>query len=380
MAAPVRLSGIWIVATVFLVLLSLLSFALIRYHRENDRNASVDPTAPAETEAAATPEPSPSVFGTPEPSPTPGNIQSFSKTAILVSGEKILVMASREAAEELIRNVEKHFLSAGNMPDNVVTELSTPIELEDALKDDETVSYDAAFALLTGRNTPIVFISKAMFVEEINAPHSVEFVEDDKLPVGLRIVEVFGRDGIKRNTHEVSYMNGIKLSDTVAESVTVLYPVNSRIRVGTMTFDEDFELGPDFGSYPSEANGLRFVMPVNGKVIKLFGPDGTSFHQGIDISAEKGSDVCASCDGTVVTLLARGAYGLMVEIDCGNGVLIRYAKLATLNVSIGDTVTAGDVIGTVLGDEFGSYLHFELRINGLAYNPLKVLKNISLAD
>ena len=69
--------------------------------------------------------------------------------------------------------------------------------------------------------------------------------------------------------------------------------------------------------------------------------------------------------------MMRGGYGLTVEIDHGNGFLTRYAHLKDITVSVGDSVEQGQVIGYVgsTGNAERAMLRFELRIDGVAYNP-----------
>ena len=83
----------------------------------------------------------------------------------------------------------------------------------------------------------------------------------------------------------------------------------------------------------------------------------------------------ASCSGTVTCLMERGGYGLVVEIDHGNGFLTRYAKLSGSLVKLGDRVEQGQTVGTAGELESGGFgLHFELRIDGFAFNPRYYLK------
>ncbi|MBO4384654.1 MAG: peptidoglycan DD-metalloendopeptidase family protein [Clostridia bacterium] len=381
-AAPEKLSKVWMIILIFTAVLVVVCFAVIRFRQKDDdnNNVHVDPvptaSAPAPTavgtQAAFTPSPSGSADpGVPAETEAP---RVYSKTAVVIDGTTAVIMASREAAEELLRNVEMHFMNAGNMPDNAVTELKTPIELVDAPDDAETTAYDAAFSYLISKRTPLVYVSTATFVEEVYTQFKTTVIEDGSLPVGLRIVERYGMDGVERNTHTVIYFNAIKQSDKISESFTVRAYVNAVIRVGTKDIPDDYVLNSDFGKDPTDAKTLEFTVPLKGKIIRYFGPYPDEFHQGIDIKAEDGTPVAAACSGTVVSVMIRGAYGLMVEIDHGNGVTTRYARLKGVTVAVGDAVEAGDIIGSVSGDEYSSFLHFELRIQCVAYNPLKILK------
>lgn len=98
-------------------------------------------------------------------------------------------------------------------------------------------------------------------------------------------------------------------------------------------------------------------------------------HTGIDIAASTGTPIHAAGDGIV--LLAGysapwGAYGNLVLIDHGNGVISLYGHQSKVAVSQGDKVKAGQVIGYVgsTGWSTGPHLHFEIRVNDQPVNPL----------
>ena len=68
-------------------------------------------------------------------------------------------------------------------------------------------------------------------------------------------------------------------------------------------------------------------------------------------------------------------YGYLIIIDHANGVQTYYGHCSKLYASVGDEVTAGDVIAAVgsTGNSTGPHLHFEIRVNGVAYNPQNYL-------
>lgn len=379
-AAPIRLSRVWIIALVFIAALAVLTaFFIIRRGRLRSEGGT--------EEALITPSPEPETTtggdtsdetpGASEPDATQPPSQGFTKTAVVIDGKTTVVLASRQAAEELLLNVERHFLSIGNMPAEVVTELSTEIELIPAAEDEQPTSYDEAFAYLVGSDTPIRYQSRAIYSNEVPITHGTERVLDENLPEGCRIIEVYGRDGIERQTHSATYLNGQMISDIITETFVVMPPVSGKIRIGAFVPGEDFVLAPDFGETPFITNEISFVVPAEGSIVRLFGPSEGSFHQGLDIAAEGDKAVRAAADGTVVSVMERGAYGLLIEIEHMNGVCTRYARLRDVSVNVGDAVSAGDVIAYAAEGDTGTILHFELRINGIAYNPLKVLNDLS---
>ncbi len=101
-----------------------------------------------------------------------------------------------------------------------------------------------------------------------------------------------------------------------------------------------------------------------------------SYHKGIDIAAPTGANIIASNAGVVVTSSYNaGGYGNYVIIDHGGGYLTVYGHLSARHVSVGDTVGQGSVIGLCgsTGRSSGPHLHFEIRVNGVAQNPLNYL-------
>ena len=105
---------------------------------------------------------------------------------------------------------------------------------------------------------------------------------------------------------------------------------------------------------------------------------GAAFHPGLDISADRGSPVYATADGTVVHASTYSDYGNLVRIDHGFGLESRYGHLQTITVAVGTKVKRGDKIGTVgsTGRATGPHLHYEVRVNDRLLNPLQfLLKN-----
>lgn len=386
--APKSKSRAWLVVLLFVVVLSALAVAGVTMHVDPaGREAALStPPVPEFMESEA-PEATPALSEEPgdaeeTPAPTeapatPVPTAVYSKTAIVVNGSTCAIVSSRQAAEELIRNAQEHFAAVGNIPEDAYTETNCKIEFREASEDARAMSYDEAYEYLTSPYTPLVFRAVATFVEDTVIPHRDTVIVDTMLPKGLRVARQVGRDGLVRTIRSSVYINGVIQSSSVEETFTVLERIDGDIRVGARVFPADYVLRPGFGSDPLAAHGLGFVAPIHGEIITYYGPKGDEFHHGIDVSVPAYTEVAAACDGEVVTLMERGAYGLMLEIQHANGVTTRYARLTDVSVGIGDTVKAGDIIAKVAPDDHGPHLHFELRVNGTAYNPLKILPSAS---
>lgn len=96
------------------------------------------------------------------------------------------------------------------------------------------------------------------------------------------------------------------------------------------------------------------------------------FHKGLDISAPSGSPVLAAASGTVVQSYYSSSYGNYTVISHGGGLMTAYAHQTSRYVSVGETVSAGQQIGTIgsTGNSTGPHLHFEVYVNGSTVNPL----------
>lgn len=98
----------------------------------------------------------------------------------------------------------------------------------------------------------------------------------------------------------------------------------------------------------------------------------TAMHKGVDFAARPGSPIRATADGTVTTATSCAGYGLMVEIDHGDGLRSRYAHCMATLVKPGQHVKRGEVIARVgsSGRSSGSHVHYEILMNGLQLDPM----------
>jgi murein DD-endopeptidase MepM/ murein hydrolase activator NlpD len=103
---------------------------------------------------------------------------------------------------------------------------------------------------------------------------------------------------------------------------------------------------------------------------------GGAMHSGLDFKGPIGTPILAAADGKVTFAGWQGGYGNTIEITHSNGLVTRYAHMTGFTVSLGQDVARGVQIGRMgsTGRSTGSHLHFEVRINGAAINPMKFLE------
>jgi murein DD-endopeptidase MepM/ murein hydrolase activator NlpD len=118
-----------------------------------------------------------------------------------------------------------------------------------------------------------------------------------------------------------------------------------------------------------------FVWPVNGTVTSGYGPRWGRLHEGVDIAAPTGTPIWAAAAGTVIYAGWLGGYGNLVVVDHGNGLATAYGHASAILVAVGQSVSQGETIALVgsTGNSTGPHLHFEVRVNGVAVDPLLYL-------
>ena len=126
---------------------------------------------------------------------------------------------------------------------------------------------------------------------------------------------------------------------------------------------------------PIRSGGHGLIWPINGTISSGFGPRWGSFHEGLDIAAPTGTPIRAAASGSVRIAGYTGGYGNYTCIDHGGGLATCYGHQSQIGVSVGQSVAQAQVIGTVgsTGHSTGPHLHFEVRINGQAVDPMGYL-------
>ncbi len=153
----------------------------------------------------------------------------------------------------------------------------------------------------------------------------------------------------------------------VPDGVIETAPIKKRIQ------PQYLAKGPESPIFEAQG-GAKFVWPTSGTLTQYF----VWYHPGIDLANRAAPGIAAS-DGGVVAVAGwpdNQGYGNRVIIDHGNGYRSLYAHLSNIYVSVGETISRGQIIGKMgsTGRSTGNHLHFEIHYRGVPVNPLSILR------
>ena len=198
---------------------------------------------------------------------------------------------------------------------------------------------------------------------------------------------IFQADPISPDVRQASYgstnryeplmdMADAELVVNTTQKLDVLY---RQLYLQSRSFDEVVEM---CRQHDEMLRCIPAIQPVSNKDLKqtasgygtrvdpIYGT--TRFHAGMDFSANPGTDVYATGDGTVVKMGWQTGYGNVIIIDHGFGYETWYAHLQEFRTKLGKKVVRGEVIGGVgsTGKSTGPHLHYEVHVKGQVVNPV----------
>jgi murein DD-endopeptidase MepM/ murein hydrolase activator NlpD len=129
-------------------------------------------------------------------------------------------------------------------------------------------------------------------------------------------------------------------------------------------------------SIPSRmpVEGTRLSSDYGTRIHPVLG--GRRGHKGVDLAGPTGTPIFATADGVVSRADWFSSYGLYVSLEHGGSLQTRYGHMSRLNVAAGQRVRKGEVIGYIgsTGRSTGPHLHYEVRVNGQAVNPVPYMQ------
>lgn len=308
-----------------------------------------------------------------EEQPTADMVE-YIPAAILLEEEPIATLASEEAAYALLEEVKAYFdAEVEGEGEKVSAYMEEPVVAPNpGALPEEIQSYDELYALFTSSRSPLRVMTVLTRSAVKAIPYDTEEERDKYLVEGTSIIVSQGREGSETEITRNVYINGDRSSSRSGTEKQKIQPQDRVIRQGSQDYDDEDSPGRREGQRGPDAEeaGLSFTAPIDGDIILNYGQVTGVLHLGLDYGEpEDGAMVLASCGGTVVSAMERGGYGLMLEIDHGGGFTSRYAGLGSLLVALGDAVEQGQPIAVPGGAEDEPALHFEIRVDGEAYNP-----------
>lgn len=283
---------------------------------------------------------------------------------VSVSGTELGYIQNKEALEEIVKesmiekeekNVDTIDIQTNPEYELKLVDRTTPInedEIVATIKEDVVITYK--YYEIALNNEAIELVNTLEEAEEL-----MEQIKEDNTDkeLDLSIIEKYTQKEEEVETTELE----------IAKQ-----GVQAKI-------EEQLEKQKEEQNDMSEISGIKLATkPITGTITSRYGERSSlrsSTHTGLDIAATRGTPIQVVADGTVTSASYNGAYGNLVKVDHGNGVETWYAHTSKMYVTVGQTVTAGEVIATVgsTGNSTGPHLHFEIRMNGEHVNPQNYL-------
>lgn len=279
------------------------------------------------------------------------------------------VLSEKEMVEKLCTSGETekmHKVVAGETLADIAKLYS--MTEEDILQENPNVDQkklEVGSVLKIKQHAPLLTVKITELVTyEKQIEYEVEEKDDADLYEGYTETHQKGENGLSEITSRIVLVNGEEKEETPLVTTVKKEPVTGVIMVGTK------EKPPTVGSG-------KYIWPLSGgyTLTSNFGSRWGRSHEGIDLGCPVGSNVLAADGGTVTYAGYSGAYGYLVIIDHQNGMETRYAHNSSLLVSKGDKVYQGQHIAESgnTGRSTGPHCHFEIRVNGVAKNPINYL-------
>lgn len=168
-------------------------------------------------------------------------------------------------------------------------------------------------------------------------------------------------------------------ADLVVNTTQKMDMLNRQLYIQSKSFDEVVDL---FKDHDEMLKCIPAIQPVSNKNLKQTASGygmridpiykTAKFHAGMDFSANTGTPIYATGNGTVIKAGWESAYGNLIKIDHGFGYATWYAHLSKIKVRVGQKVVRGEVIGEVgnTGKSTGPHLHYEVHVKGKVVNPV----------
>jgi len=294
------------------------------------------------------------------------------------------VKSEDDAIAQLTSAKEKKRVYVAQAGDNIVTVAQKYGMDLDKLNE---LNPDISTSLKDGQMINVIQTESFLPIQYIREMDTMSFleyetieVETSALNVGMVATLTKGERGVKESKIEITYVDGIEASRKVISNNITKNPVMEVIGYGTYSAMPD---NPDtcFFGQPLTGTGQMGWPLDGGYVSDTFISDRN--HKGLDIAAPEGTEIYAAEEGEVVSAgWNSGGYGNVVMIEHPDGYATVYGHMISVYAVEGEYVQKGQLIGFVgnTGNSFGDHCHFEVRYQGICYDPASFLNTENMSE
>jgi murein DD-endopeptidase MepM/ murein hydrolase activator NlpD len=296
------------------------------------------------------------------------SIKDVNAVEMRSAGKVMAVVANEEEGKLVLEYIKKYYISKCTIKDVKECTIKENITYSKVKTEFSKVELmeSAAINIINANHaskTPLisVIIKGNVDANEPISPSTV-IKWDARLESGKSNIISAGKDGIKLVQKMLTYENKRLISEKIIGEKVTLKKEDRVIVKGSMV--------------KKEVSAQVFTTPSRGMVTSGFGLRWGKMHCGLDIGASSGSPILAAIDGVVSFAGWEEGYGNTISIKHAGNIETLYGHCSKLNVVVGQSVKKGEVIGAVgsTGNSTGPHLHFEVKVKGVAVNPIGYLK------
>lgn len=286
--------------------------------------------------------------------------------AMTADGREFAVVASEEEGKNILENVKNNYITKSGLEVKSCV-LKTNIKyvkkkvLMPQIDEIDIVVNRIKAVNEKAQSQLVAFELKGIKESSEAISPSIDIKWSEEMTVGQSKLLNNGIEGKKSVTKEIQMINSKVLSTRITSEKTVVKPINKVVLQGSK-------------SPGAVAAGTLFI-PSRGTISSGFGMRWGKMHEGLDIAANMGDPIYAALDGKVIYSAWETGYGNVIKLQHDNGLITIYGHCSKLVVTVGQYVKKGDEIALVgsTGNSTGPHLHFEVRVNGVAQNPVAFL-------
>lgn len=285
--------------------------------------------------------------------------ESVSPTAILTPEEAVKLLMTGVIEQE------KYTVQSGDVLGSIAKDHDLKTEellvLNPDITEDTVLQIEQQLNVTVAKPFVTVKVVKEEKVAEV-IKYNVVTEQDSSMFKGEKVVKQEGSDGKKDASYQITEENGVRIATSLLEETVLTEAVDRVEVVGTKVISSR---GTGEFSWPA----------VGGYISSNMGDRWGSLHRGIDIARPSNYNILVADNGVVTAAGYESSYGNRIVINHNNGYTTLYAHLSQIDVSVGQVVPKGSVIGIMgsTGNSTGTHLHFEVEKNGSLINPVSVV-------